>query len=86
MINISKIPNISGLYIPNTKDTKKRDISLTLGINIPKILNICGLYIPNTKDTKKRNISLALVICGALKERYLKGQSVRAVIWIVIVY
>ena len=30
--------------------------------------------------------SLALVICGALKERYLKGQSVRAVIWIVIVY
>ena len=30
--------------------------------------------------------SLTLVICGALKERYLKGQSVRAVIWIVIVY
>lgn len=61
-------------------------ISLTLVINISKIPNISGLYIPNTKDTKKRNISLALVICGALKERYLKGQSVRAVIWIVIVY
>ncbi len=72
--------------ISNMKDTKKRNISLALVINIPKILNICGLYIPNTKDTKKRNISLALVICGALKERYLKGQSVRAVIWIVIVY
>ena len=30
--------------------------------------------------------SLTLVICVALKERYLKGQSLRAVIWIVIVY
>ena len=55
---------------------------------IKGIISLVLVIMPFEHGMHERNGigSLTLVICGALKERYLKGQSVRAVIWIVIVY